>query len=94
MLRRQNMDVSYKKLWKRMIDLELDAPDVQSQTKIAPSTFSKMRKNEYVSMDVLVRLCKSLNCQISDIVEVEGIGEKTGFFNGEKTAASKNNNQE
>ena len=45
-------------------------------------------------MDVLVRLCKSLNCQISDIVEVEGIGEKTGFFNGEKTAASKNNNQE
>lgn len=80
------MGVCYKKLWKRMIDLELDAPDVQAQTKIAPSTFSKMRKNEYVSMDVLVRLCKSLNCQISDIVEVEGIGVKTGFLNDQKTA--------
>ena len=65
------MGVCYKKLWKRMIDLELDAPAVQSRTKIAPSTFSKMRKNEYVSMDVLVRLCESLDCQISDIVEVE-----------------------
>ncbi len=70
------MGVSYKKLWKKMIDLELDAPQVQKKTKIAPSTFSRMRKNQYVSMDVLVRLCESLNCQISDIVEVEGVDEK------------------
>lgn len=36
-----------------------------------PSTFSKMRKNEYVSLDVLVRICNALNCQLSEIVEVE-----------------------
>lgn len=70
------MGVCYKKLWMRMIDLELYAPAAQSRTKIAPSTFSKMRKNEYVSMDVIVRLCESLKCQISDIVEVEGVTTK------------------
>lgn len=77
------MSVSYKKLWKRMIDLDLDAPTVQDMTKIAPSTFSKMRKNEYVSMDVLVRLCRELHCQISDIVEVEGINDTSGLLSGE-----------
>ena len=88
------MGVCYKKLWKKMIDLELDAPAVQSRTKIAPSTFSKMRKNEYVSMDVLVRLCESLDCQISDIVEVEGVGTKKDPSNDGRTAESKNNIQE
>ncbi len=67
------MAINYKKLWKRLIDLDMDASTVQAKTKIAPSTFSKIRKNEYVSMDVLVRLCNCLNCQISDIVEVEDV---------------------
>lgn len=68
------MSVNYKKFWKRLIDLDMDATAVQEKTKIAPSTFSKIRKNEYVSMDVLVRLCNCLHCQISDLVEVEDVG--------------------
>lgn len=84
------MGVNYKKLWKKMIDLELDAPAVQSRTKIAPSTFSKMRKNEYVSMDVLVRLCESLDCQISDIVEVESKGAKKDPSKDGRAAANRN----
>ena len=65
------MGVNYKKLWKRLIDEELCVSDLHLATGIAPSTFSKMRKNEYVSLDVLVRICNGLNCQLSEIVEVE-----------------------
>ncbi len=65
------MGVNYKKLWKKLIDEELKTTDLHLATGIAASTFSKMRKNEYVSLDVLVRICNELNCQLSDIVEVE-----------------------
>lgn len=54
-----------------LIDKEISKSDLRQKTGIAPSTFSKMSNNEYVSMDVLVRICRTLNCQISDIVEVE-----------------------
>lgn len=65
------MGVNYKGLWKRLIDYEMETSDLHLATGIAPSTFSKMRKNEYVSLDVLVRICEALNCQLSEIVEVE-----------------------
>ncbi|MDY0410632.1 helix-turn-helix domain-containing protein [Virgibacillus soli] len=65
------MGVNYKKLWIRLIDEELKVSDLYHTTGIAPSTFSKMRKNEYVSLDVLVRICCALKCQLSEIVEVE-----------------------
>lgn len=65
------MGVNYKRLWKRLIDDDMEVATLYNAAKIAPSTFSKMRKNEYVSLDVLVRICNELNCQLSDIVEVE-----------------------
>lgn len=65
------MGVNYKKLWIRLIDEELKVSDLYHVTGIAPSTFSKMRKNEYVSLDVLVRICNALKCQLSEIVDVE-----------------------
>lgn len=65
------MNVNYKGLWKMLIDKEMSKMDLRDKTGIAPSTFSKMSNNEYVSMDVLVRICQTLRCQISDIVEVE-----------------------
>lgn len=65
------MAINYKGLWKLLIDKEMSKSDLREKTGIAPSTFSKMSNNEYVSMDVLVRICSTLNCQISDIVEVE-----------------------
>jgi putative transcriptional regulator len=65
------MGVNYKGLWKKLIDDEINRSDLHAVTGIAPSTFSKMRKNQYVSLDVLVRICRALNCQLSDIVEVE-----------------------
>ncbi len=51
-----------------LIDKEISKTDLRQLTGVAPSTFSKMSNNEYVSMDVLVRICMTLKCQISDIV--------------------------
>lgn len=65
------MAINYKGLWKLLIDKDMSKSDLRQKTGIAPSTFSKMSNNDYVSMDVLVRICSTLNCQISDIVEVE-----------------------
>ena len=65
------MGVIYKKLWKKLIDDDMEASELRLATGIAPSTLTKMHKNEYVSLDVLVRICQALNCQLSEIVEVE-----------------------
>lgn len=65
------MGVNYKRLWKRLIDDEIETSALNAETGVAPSTLTKMRKNDYVSLDVLVRICRYLNCQLSDIVEVE-----------------------
>lgn len=54
-----------------LIDKDMSKADLRVKTGIAPSTFSKMSRNEYVSMEVLVRICEALRCQLSDIVEVE-----------------------
>lgn len=65
------MSINYKRLWKMLIDKDMSKADLREKTGIAPSTFSKMSRNEYVSMEVLVRICDALKCQLSDIVEVE-----------------------
>ena len=65
------MGVIYKKLWKKLIDDDMETSELRLVTGIAPSTLAKMHKNEYVSLDVLVRICQALNCQLSEIVEVE-----------------------
>lgn len=66
----ESMSISYKKLWKLIIDKDLKKSDVRKSANISASTFSKMSKNEYVALEVLVRLCDVLNCDIGDIVEV------------------------
>lgn len=53
-----------------IIEKDLKKSEVREMAKISASTFSKMAKNEYVSLDVLIRLCIALECEISDIVEI------------------------
>jgi DNA-binding Xre family transcriptional regulator len=65
------MGVNYKRLWKLLIDRDMSKADLRAQTNIASSTFSKMKRNELVSLDVLIRICVTLNCELSDIVEIE-----------------------
>ena len=65
------MGINYKKLWKLLIDKDMTKTDLRKQPDIASSTLSKMSRNEYVSLDVLVRICCVLDCELSDITEIE-----------------------
>lgn len=65
------MKITYKPLWKLLIDKEISKTDLRKRTKIAPSTFTKMNNDQQVSLDVLARICKELECGFDDIVEIE-----------------------
>ena len=64
------MSVDYKKLWILLIQKDMSKPQLRKAANISPSTFTKLNKNEFVAMDVLVRICKVLDCDIGDMVEV------------------------
>lgn len=64
------MAISYKKLFKLMIDKDMKKKDLRTLTGVSYSTLLKMENGEYVSLDVLDRICRSLDCQLSDIAEV------------------------
>ena len=64
------MDVCYNKLFKLMIDKGLKKIDLLKSTGMSKNTLSKFSRNEYVSMEVLVKVCRVMNCDIGDIMEV------------------------
>ena len=64
------MAISYKRLFKLMIDKNMKKKDLRTLTGVSYSTLLKMENGEYVSLDVLDRICRSLHCQLSDIAEV------------------------
>ncbi len=70
------MGVSYKGLWKLLIDKDMNKSQMREAVGISTSTLSKLTRDEYVSLDVLVRICTYLECQISDICEVIHKDEK------------------
>ena len=64
------MSISYNKLWKQLIDKKMTKTDLRMKADIGTSTLAKLGKNEQVSLDVLLRICKVLNCDISEIMEI------------------------
>lgn len=64
------MDVSYKKLFKLLIDKDLKKTEFAKKVGIGQNTLAKLSKNEYVSMEVLVRICRGLECALDDICEI------------------------
>lgn len=70
------MGINYKRLWKLLIDKDMTKTDLRKKTGIASSTISKMSRNEFVSLEVLVRICCILACELSDIAEVEREGKQ------------------
>lgn len=64
------MEISYKKLWKLLIDKDMKKKDLQSSAGISWASVTKLSKGEAVSMDVLIKVCKAMNCDIGDIVEL------------------------
>ncbi len=63
------MTVSYKKLWKLLIDKDLMKKDLQQKAGVSWATITKMSKGEIVSTEVLMKVCKVLECNIGDIVD-------------------------
>lgn len=64
------MSISYKKLWKLLIDKDMNKTDLRLATGVSTATMARLSKDEPVTMDVLVRMCKSLDCNVGDIVDV------------------------
>ena len=64
------MPVSYNKLWKLLIDKNMKRTDLHEKAGLSTGTIAKLGKNEGVTTDVLVRICRALNCDIGDIMEV------------------------
>ena len=65
------MAVNYKKLWILLIEKQMTKAQLRKITKLSPATLTKMNKNEYVSMEILDRICDVLDCDIGDIVEID-----------------------
>ena len=64
------MAVSYKKLWKLLIDKDMKKMDLAKGAKISGNTITKMSKGENVTTDILVKICSTLKCNIEDIMEI------------------------
>jgi DNA-binding Xre family transcriptional regulator len=64
------MAVSYKKLWKILIDKDMKKKDLQVAARISWASVTKLSKGETVSMEILIKICKVLDCDIGDIVEL------------------------
>ena len=74
------MAISYNKLWKLLIDKGMTKTEMRLKADISTTTLAKLGKNETVSMEVLFRICKVLDCNVVDIMDV--INEEAG--NGDK----------
>ena len=73
----KKMEASYKKLWKLLIDRDMSKTDLRLKAGISTMALAKLGKNENVSMDVLKKVCKALECNIGDIMDlVPGKDEK------------------
>ena len=63
------MIFSYKKLWKLLIDRDIKHKDLIDKTGISRGTFYKLKNNENVTTDILLKICEFLRCDITDILE-------------------------
>ena len=60
---------SYKRLFKKLIDLDMTNNELMEKAKVSKSTFYKMKNGKNVTTDVLLRICNTLDCDIEEIVE-------------------------
>lgn len=70
------MAVTYKKLWKLLIDKDMKKKDLQSLAGISAASITKLGKNENVNMDIIEKICIAMKCDVSDILEITNENEK------------------
>ena len=63
------MKISYNKLWKLLIDKKMSKADLRKAISMSPNTLTKMRRDEEVSMSVLLKIAEYLKCDVRDMVE-------------------------
>ena len=64
------MKISYKRLWKLLIDREMMKKDLAEQAGVSTASIAKLGRNENVNTDILLKICVALKCEISDILEI------------------------
>ena len=64
------MAISYKKLWKLLIDKDLKKKDLQKLAGVSSASITKLGKNENVNTDIIMKICVALKCDVSDIMEI------------------------
>ena len=64
------MAISYNKLWKLLIDNNMNKTDLRVKADIGTATLAKLGKNQPVSMDVMLRICAVFSCNIADVMDV------------------------
>ena len=69
------MPISYDKLWKLLIDKKMNRTDLKGASGISFNVLAKMGKNEFVSMESLVKICYALNCDIGEILSISNINK-------------------
>ena len=62
--------ISYKKLWKLLIDKDMLKKDLAQKAKISPTSIAKLSKNENVNTEILQKICNALDCDICEIMEI------------------------
>lgn len=65
------MAVNYNKLWKMLIDKGMTKTDLRLKADMSTATLAKMSKNEVISMEVMLRICKVLDCNVGDVMDAE-----------------------
>ena len=64
--------ISYKKLWKLLIDKDMLKKDLAQKAQISPTSIAKLSKNENVNTEILQKICNALECDVCDIMEKIG----------------------
>ncbi|WP_310602242.1 helix-turn-helix domain-containing protein [Anaerosporobacter sp.] len=64
------MEISYKKLFVMIVEKDMTNADVRKAAKLSTSTFDKLKKNKLVALDVLIRICAVLQCQVGELMEI------------------------
>lgn len=70
------MAVSYNKLWKKLIDLEMSRTELRLKAGLSTRQLAKLGKNENVNTEILVKICTALDCGIADIMDIMEAEEK------------------
>lgn len=65
------MIISYNKLWKLLIDKNMNKQDLRESAGISPASIAKLGRGDNITTDVLLKICKALNCNLEDIMETK-----------------------